>query len=234
MRCMAVPRPPRSTKKPWPDWVEWRPNQLWCWDASHFSACVAAPIVYGIVDIVSRRWIASLLCAEATRTQVKVVFLAGLEAEGLLAGLEWRLDRPDGVDVDEPPPRSCSPSPTTGQRCAPGRPERSWRCSPSGNRTASSTPGCWASTRQRSLLPPVEETFPSTGGARWEAFWMTHLPPRCPVLPCPAAEPPQVGAHLAVVGQPGAGCTLGEHPRLDDVASGRLVRSAGGRSGGQG
>jgi transposase InsO family protein len=97
----GVPRPSRSAKKPWPAWVEWRPNQLWCWDASHFSACAAAPIVYGIIDIVSRKWIATLLCAEATSVQVKVVFLAGLEAEGLLANLEWRLDQPDDVDLDD-------------------------------------------------------------------------------------------------------------------------------------
>jgi transposase InsO family protein len=96
----GVARPSRSAKKPWPDWIEWRPNQLWCWDASHFTACAAAPIVYGIVDIVSRKWIATLLCAEATSTQVKVVFLAGLDAEGLLNGLEWRLDHPDDVDLD--------------------------------------------------------------------------------------------------------------------------------------
>ncbi|MFN2503306.1 MAG: integrase core domain-containing protein [Acidimicrobiales bacterium] len=101
LALQGLPRPPRSSKKPWPDWVEWRPNQLWCWDASHFSACAAAPIVYGIIDIVSRKWIASLLCAEATGTQVKVVFLAGLEAEGLLGGLEWRLDHPDDVDLDD-------------------------------------------------------------------------------------------------------------------------------------
>ncbi|MDQ3454476.1 MAG: hypothetical protein M3513_03175 [Actinomycetota bacterium] len=43
-----------------------------------------------------------LLCAEQTGTQVKVVFLAGLEAEGLLADLEWRLDAPGDVDLDEP------------------------------------------------------------------------------------------------------------------------------------
>ena len=94
-------RPARSTKKPWPEWVQWRPNQLWCWDASHFSACTASPVVYGIVDVVSRKWVASLLCAEQTGTQVKVLFLAGLEAEGLLANLEWRLDRPDDIDVDD-------------------------------------------------------------------------------------------------------------------------------------
>lgn len=101
LALQGVPRPPRSSKKPWPDWVEWRPNQLWCWDASHFSACAAAPVVYGIIDIVSRKWIASLLCAEATGTQVKVVFLAGLDAEGLLGDLEWRLDHPDDVDLDD-------------------------------------------------------------------------------------------------------------------------------------
>ena len=101
LALQGPPRPSRSSKKPWSDWVEWRPNQLWCWDASHFSTCAAAPIVYGIIDIVSRKWIASLLCAEATGTQVKVVFLAGLEAEGLLAGLEWRLDHSDDVDLDD-------------------------------------------------------------------------------------------------------------------------------------
>lgn len=98
----GVPRPARTVKKPWPDWVEWVPNQLWCWDASHFPACEASPVVYGIIDVVSRKWVASLLCPEQTSTQVKVLFLAGLEAEGLLPGLQWRLDQPDKVDLDNP------------------------------------------------------------------------------------------------------------------------------------
>ena len=101
LALQGIPRPGRSEKKPWPDWVEWRPNQLWCWDASHFQECTAAPILYGIVDVVSRKWIATLLCAEATSTQVKVVFLAGLDNEGLLADLEWRLDHPGDVDLDD-------------------------------------------------------------------------------------------------------------------------------------
>jgi len=96
------PRPLRSAKKPWPEWVQWRPNQLWCWDASHFSACRASPIVYGVIDVVSRKWVASVLCAEATSVQVKVLFLAALDAEGLLEGLEWRLDHPGDVDLDDP------------------------------------------------------------------------------------------------------------------------------------
>ena len=95
-------RPGHSVKKAWPDWVEWRANQLWCWDATHFMACTGAQIVYGIVDVVSRKWITSLHCAEATSTQVKVLFLNALDAEGLLEPLEWRLDRPDDVNLSEP------------------------------------------------------------------------------------------------------------------------------------
>ena len=98
----GLPRPPRSTKQPWPDWVAWRPNQLWCWDATHFMACKSSPVVYGIVDVVSRKWVATLLTAEATSTQVKVLFLNALDAEGLLDALQWRLDRPGDVDLAEP------------------------------------------------------------------------------------------------------------------------------------
>lgn len=32
------PRPGPSEKKPWPDWCEWRPNQLWCWDMERHEA----------------------------------------------------------------------------------------------------------------------------------------------------------------------------------------------------
>jgi putative transposase len=98
----GLPRPPRSIKKPWPDWVAWRPNQLWCWDATHFMACASSQVVYGIIDVVSRKWVATLLTAEATSTQVKVLFLNALDAEGLLDPLEWCLDRPGDVDLAEP------------------------------------------------------------------------------------------------------------------------------------
>lgn len=77
-------RPGRSQKKPWPEWTEWRPNQLWCWDASQFERCTPARYAYAIVDLVSRKWISSILAPEATGTQVRVLFLKALEAEGLL------------------------------------------------------------------------------------------------------------------------------------------------------
>jgi len=77
-------RPGHSQKKPWPDWCEWRPLQLWCWDMSQFENCDAGKYAYAIVDLVSRKWIATILAPEATSTQVRVLFLKALDAEDLL------------------------------------------------------------------------------------------------------------------------------------------------------
>lgn len=60
-RGPALPARKRSApshKAPWPDVVEWRPNQLWCWDGSQFERCIAARYAYAIIDLVSRKWIA--------------------------------------------------------------------------------------------------------------------------------------------------------------------------------
>lgn len=102
------PRPGRSRKMPWPDWCEWRPNQLWCWDMSQFEECETGKYAYAIIDLVSRKWIASIAGPEATSTQVRVLFLKALEAEGLLTNeIRARLATldetvPDG-DADEVP-----------------------------------------------------------------------------------------------------------------------------------
>jgi putative transposase len=84
LRLKGGRKPGRSEKKPWPDWCEWRPNQLWCWDGSQFERCTAGRYAYAIVDIVSRKWIATIVAAEPTSTQVRVLFLKALDAEGLL------------------------------------------------------------------------------------------------------------------------------------------------------
>jgi putative transposase len=98
-------RPARTHKKPWPDWTEWRPNQLWCWDGSQFERCTAAKYAYGIIDIVSRKWITTILASEATGTQVKVLFLKALAAEGLLDdSLAERLEHLDDADIDDDDP----------------------------------------------------------------------------------------------------------------------------------
>jgi hypothetical protein len=55
--------------------------------------------VFAIVDMVSRYWITTLVSTEETSTQVRVVFDAGLLAEGLAELLtDERLD----LDVDDP------------------------------------------------------------------------------------------------------------------------------------
>lgn len=93
------PRPP-VVRSPWPDWLEWVPNRIWIYDATHFHR--ARRVVFAIVDVVSRKWIEYLVSIEETSTQVQVVFEAALIAEGLDALLvPERLER-DGDDPQRP------------------------------------------------------------------------------------------------------------------------------------
>jgi len=82
--------PPRepAVKKPWPDWVEYRPNQVWGWDATHFPR--SDRVALAIIDLVSRKWIAALVTAEETSSQVEVVFDRALDAEGFADEIERR------------------------------------------------------------------------------------------------------------------------------------------------
>jgi putative transposase len=103
---LALPgetRPARSVKTPWPDWCEWRPNQLWCWDGSQFETCTTAKYAYAIVDLVSRKWIATHLTAAPDSVAARILFLRGLEGEGLLTDeLRTRLADPDlGLPDDD-------------------------------------------------------------------------------------------------------------------------------------
>jgi transposase InsO family protein len=77
-------RPAKTEKTPWPEWAQWRPNQLWCWDMSQFERCATAKYAYAIIDLVSRKWIATVLASEATGVTVRVLFAKALGAEGLL------------------------------------------------------------------------------------------------------------------------------------------------------
>lgn len=97
------PRPERPQRRPWPEWVQYRPNQVWGYDVTHFGRCGAAPNCFAIVDLVSRKWIATLLSAEETATQTQVVFLDALEAEDLIGAVEDRLDTGELPGSDETP-----------------------------------------------------------------------------------------------------------------------------------
>jgi transposase InsO family protein len=84
LRLRGGKRPAKTEKTPWPEWAKWRPNQLWCWDMSKFERCVASRYAYAIVDLVSRKWIATVLSSEPTGVTVRVLFTKALDAEGLL------------------------------------------------------------------------------------------------------------------------------------------------------
>ena len=76
-----APREP-AEKRPWPDWLEWKPQRIWAYDFTHFTRARRA--VIAVLDMVSRKWIATLVSAEETSTQVETCFLTALQDEGLL------------------------------------------------------------------------------------------------------------------------------------------------------
>ena len=98
------PRPGTSTGKAFPDWAERRPNSIWIYDSTHFTACGMTVLI--IEDLVSRKWLTHLVSVEETHTQVENAFTAALQAEGLLeAAMEragtGRVD-PDADDGHNP------------------------------------------------------------------------------------------------------------------------------------
>jgi len=76
--------PPREPipRTPWPDWLGWKPNRIWAYDFTHFTRARRAAIA--ILDVVSRKWLTTLVVAEESSTQVEVAFTAALKEEGLL------------------------------------------------------------------------------------------------------------------------------------------------------
>jgi hypothetical protein len=59
---------------------------------THFSRCRRRPNCFTIIDLVSRKWLTTVLSAEETATQTKVAFLQAPDTEGLIALVEDRLD----------------------------------------------------------------------------------------------------------------------------------------------
>jgi transposase InsO family protein len=83
-----LPRPGRSLRKPFPDWVEYTPNSIWIYDTTHFTAAGMAVLI--IEDLVSRKWLTEIVSVEETSTQVELAFTDALDREGLLDLVEAR------------------------------------------------------------------------------------------------------------------------------------------------
>lgn len=96
-----LPPAPRAPIKPVPSWVRWEANQIWIYDTTHFPRARRAATA--VQDVVSRKWLSTVLSVEETSTQVQVAFTRALEAEGLMDAITDRLDgrippdRPDGT-----------------------------------------------------------------------------------------------------------------------------------------
>ena len=90
LRLRPLPRPGRSVRKPFPDWVCYTPRSIWIYDTTHFTRAGVAVTV--IEDLVSRKWLGEVVSAEETSTQVQVVFTDALEADGLLELVQARQD----------------------------------------------------------------------------------------------------------------------------------------------
>ena len=95
------PPAPRAPIKPVPSWVKWEPNAIWIYDVTHFGR--AGRAATAVEDVVSRKWLCTVLSVEETSTQVEVAFTRALEQEGLMDAIGDRLDgrippdRPDGT-----------------------------------------------------------------------------------------------------------------------------------------
>jgi hypothetical protein len=72
----------------WPEWLEWKPNRIWCYDFTHWTRAGLCSIA--IIDVVSGKWLTTLTSPEETSTQVEVAFTAALQAEALLDAADAR------------------------------------------------------------------------------------------------------------------------------------------------
>ena len=70
-----LPRPGRSVRKPFPEWVQYRPNQIWIYDTTHFTAAGMAVLIGE--DLVSRRWLSTVVSVEETSTQARLPRMMG-------------------------------------------------------------------------------------------------------------------------------------------------------------
>jgi putative transposase len=100
LRLRRPSRPGRSQRRPFPGWVSYTRGQIWIYDTTHFRSCpdVAAT---AILDLVTRKWLATIVSAEETSTQIEVVFTDALEAEGLLDAALARGEQWLDLDTDD-------------------------------------------------------------------------------------------------------------------------------------
>jgi transposase InsO family protein len=91
-------REPVGANKPWPEWIEYRPCQVWGHDFTAFPR--AGRDALAILDLVSRKWVTTMLVSHqrGESQHVQAVYVRALESERLLTEIEARMVAPNTED----------------------------------------------------------------------------------------------------------------------------------------
>jgi transposase InsO family protein len=81
-------REPRA-RSPFPDWAELVPGVIFIYDFTHFAG-LRGWCAIAVIDVVSRKWLSTVVSAEETSTQVEVAFTRALVEDDK----EYLLDAP--------------------------------------------------------------------------------------------------------------------------------------------
>ncbi len=68
---LALHHPKRagaSAWRPFPEWASYTKNSIWIFDTTHFPRCPATSVT-AILDLVTRKWLRTIVSAEETSTQ---------------------------------------------------------------------------------------------------------------------------------------------------------------------
>lgn len=90
---------PKAPIKPILSWVRWEPDNIWIYDTTHFRRAGRAAIA--IEDVVSRKWLTTVLSPEESSTQVGIAFTQALEDEGIMDRIVARWDGRVPSDGDD-------------------------------------------------------------------------------------------------------------------------------------
>ena len=143
--------------------------QVWGYDFSAFPT--AGTSALAILDLVSRKWIDTMLCAEATSVQVQVLFTRALEREGLLERILTLVDELDpGAEPSDLQPVLLSVS-DNGAQMRSASTRSSWRCHRDALRAArdahrSGSHRVAVRSRQARVAAPVRPDRAGRPGAR--------------------------------------------------------------------
>ena len=71
----------RRDKRPFPQWAEPAPGVIFIYDFTHFAGLRGWGVI-AVLDVVSRKWLSTVVSAEETSTQVEVAFTRALVEDG--------------------------------------------------------------------------------------------------------------------------------------------------------